>query len=665
MSNPAAIKKKIEKLREAIRQHAYLYYVLASPEISDKEYDDLLRSLNELEAGYPQFISPDSPTQRVSGQVLEGFKAVRHRQKMFSLDNTYSFVELDNWDERVRKGLGGKDIEYVVELKIDGVSANLTYRAGQLTLGATRGDGEKGEDVTRNLRTIHSIPLILLGKNIPELLETRGEVYMSINDFRLINKRRQKNKEAVFVNPRNAAAGSLKLLDAGEVANRGLSFFGHSLGDYQGLQIESHWQFLKSVKGWGLPINPFSKLCRSLSEAKEFCLQWQEKKKQLPYNIDGVVIKVNRLDYQNTLGSTLKSPRWAVAYKFPAHQATTEVLKINLQLGRTGVITPVAQLKQVECGGVTIKHATLHNFDEIRRLGVKQADRVLIERAGEVIPKIVKVVQHRGKEPFKIPTRCPVCGEKVVKEKEKGVAYYCVNSLCPAQLEKGLLHFASRGAMDIEGMGVSVVMQLVKNVLVRDFADIYKLTKKQLLSLELFKHKKAENLLRAIENSKTQALSRLIFALGIRHVGEKAAFLLAQRFNTLDNLIQAGISDLAAIYEIGGVMAESIVEFFASSPSKRLIKKLRDVGLNMREGISEIGQSAFSGKTVVLTGGLENFTRTQAERLVRQSGGDISSSVSKKIDFVVAGENPGSKYTKAKQLGVKIIDEEEFSRLIK
>ncbi len=662
---PGSIKKKIEKLREAIRHHDYLYYVLAEPTISDKEYDDLLHALKGLETKNPEFITPDSPTQRVSGQVLERFKTVRHRQKMFSLDNTYSFEELTDWDERVHKGLGRKDIEYVVELKIDGVSANLTYRKGRFIQGATRGDGERGEDVTQNLRTIRAIPLVLCGKDLPELLEIRGEVYMKNQELTSLNKEREKNNEVLFANPRNAAAGSLKLLDTNIVAKRGLNFFAHSLGAYQGARIESHWQFLKLLQDWGLPVNPVSLSCKNLDEVKKFCLKWQEKKKQLPYDIDGVVIKVNDLSYQKALGSTLKSPRWAVAYKFPAHQATTRILKIIPQVGRTGVITPVAELEPVPCGRVTIKHATLHNFDEIRRLGVKEHDRVLIERAGDVIPKIIKVVQHAGKHHFVIPTTCPVCKGKVVKEKEEEVAYRCINASCPAQLERGLLHFASRSAMDIEGMGESVVAQLIKTRLVKNFADIYKLKKEDLLRLELFKDKKAENLLRAVQNSKRQPLSRLVYALGIRHVGEKASFILAQRFKTLDNLIQAKISDLASIYEVGGVMAASIVEFFNSESTKQLINRLKSAGLNTKEMISKVRESPLTGKSVVFTGELKDFTRPEAERLVRQFGGNAGSAVSKKTDFVVAGENPGSKYAKAKQLGIKIINEAKFKEMIK
>ncbi|MFC1593216.1 NAD-dependent DNA ligase LigA, partial [Candidatus Omnitrophota bacterium] len=639
--------------------------VLAQPVVSDKEYDDLLRELKGLEKEYPRFITPDSPTQRVSGQIIEAFSAVKHKQKMLSLDNAYSWEELDDWSQRVNKGLGSKKLEYVVELKIDGVSANLTYEKGKFILGATRGDGDRGEDVTGNLRTIRAIPLVLLGRDIPELLEIRGEVYITRQDFSSLNKQRQKLNEAVFVNPRNATAGSLKLLDPAIVVRRNLSFFAHSLGVYQGINIESHWRFLEFLKEWGLPVNPVSRICKNLEEVKEYCLQWQEKRKQLVYEVDGVVIKINNLKQQNSLGATLKNPRWAIAYKFPADQATTDVLDIINQVGRTGVITPVARLKQVECGGVTIQHATLHNFDEIERLGVKVGDRVLIERAGDVIPKVVKVVQSNGKSPFRIPRRCPACDGRVVKEKEEEVAYRCLNPSCPAQLEKGLLHFASRGAMDIEGMGESVVAQLVKHKIVPDFAEIYNLEKLQLLSLELFKDKKAENLLAAIQNSKKRPLSRLVYGLGIRHVGEKAALVLAERFKTLDNLMQAGISDFAAIYEVGTVMAESIFRFFRNKMTIQVIKKLKKAGVNMKQESLKIKQPGVMGKTFVFTGELKYFSRLEAERRVRQYGGNTSSSVSRNTSFLVRGENPGSKYSKAKQLGVKIINEEEFSRLTK
>ncbi|MDD4894300.1 MAG: NAD-dependent DNA ligase LigA [Candidatus Omnitrophica bacterium] len=660
------IKKEIERLKTKIRRHDYLYYVLSQPEVSDKEYDDLMRKLKGLEDKYPQFKTKDSPTIRVSGGILEGFEAVKHKQKMFSLDNTYSYDELRDWDERVRKGLKtGEKIEYVVELKIDGVSANITYEKGALSIGATRGDGESGEDVTQNIKTIRAIPLVLLGENIPDFIEIRGEVYMEKKDFDILNKEREGSGEILFANPRNATSGSLKLLDAGLVAKRRLNFFAHSLGECKGLDIPTQWDFLNMLKEWGMRANPHSKLCNNLDEVINYCEAWHKKKEKITYDIDGIVVKVNSLSWQKKLGFTLKSPRWAVAYKYPAEQATTEVLEIIPQVGRTGVITPVAKLKPVACAGVIIKHATLHNFDEIKRLNVKEGDRVLIERAGEVIPKIIKVVQNNGRHAFITPKNCPVCKSKVVKEKEEDVAYRCINPSCPAQLERGLVHFASRDAMDIEGMGEAVVEQLVRKGAVKDFADVYFLKKDDLLKLELFKDKKAQNLLGAIEKSKKQPLSRLLYGLGIRHVGEKAAYVLAQKFANLDSLIKAKKEELDAIYEVGSVMAESIVDFFTQQSTKELLKKLKEAGLNAEEQIMPVKKSPLTGKTLVFTGELKSFSRSQAERLVRQSGGNASSSVSRNTDLVVIGENPGSKYDTARKLGIKIINEDEFAEMIK
>jgi DNA ligase (NAD+) len=663
------IAKKIQELREKIRHHDYCYYVLNQPEISDKEYDDLMRQLKELEDKYPQFKTDDSPTVRVGGIVLEGFKTVRHKEKMLSLDNTYSYDELLEWQKRVYKGLGKNEkIEYVAELKIDGVSANLTYTKGNLTIGATRGDGEVGEDVTLNIKTIRAIPLLLRGKDIPDFIEVRGEVYMEKKDFLALNKEREKNGEVLFANPRNAASGSLKLLDTSLVSKRRLNFFAHSLGAYTGIDLKTHWEYLMKLKEWGIRTNPHSRLCKTFEEVIDYCKEWQEKRDSLEYDIDGVVIKVNSLSQQRTLGATLKSPRWAVAYKFPARQATTRVKDIIVQVGRTGVITPVAELEPVECGGVVISRATLHNFEEMKRLDVRIGDRVIVERAGEVIPKIVKVVEsvRTGKEKeFKIPKNCPVCSTKIVKEKEEEVAFRCPNPSCPAQLERGLIHFASRLAMDIEGMGESVVKQLVERKMVKDFADIYFLKKEDLLKLELFKDKKAENLLMAIEKSKSQPLSRLIYALGIRHVGEKASFVLAQRFKTIDNLMKAKFRDLENIYEVGPVMAQSIVDFFKNDRVKSLIKKLKQAKVNMEEKITTTRTTAFTGKTVVFTGELEEFSRAEAERIVRELGGNPSSSVSKNTDFVVVGKNPGSKFQKAKELGLNIIDEKKFKEMIK
>jgi len=659
------IREKIESLREEIRRHDYLYHVLSQPQISDKEYDDRMRRLKDLEDKHPEYKSIDSPTVRVGGGILEGFKTVRYRQKMLSLDNTYSFDELREWDKRVRKGLGSDAIiEYVVELKIDGVSANLIYVKGRLTIGATRGDGQTGEDITVNIKTIRAIPLILLGPEVPEFIEIRGEVYMDLKDFQALNKEREKEGLELFANPRNSASGSLKLLDTKLVAARRLNFFAHSLGEYKGMDIPAHWRYLEKLRSWGVRTNPQAKLCKDLEEVIDYCRTWENKRRQLPYQIDGIVVKVNSIAQQKKLGFTLKSPRWAVAYKFPAHQVTTTVLKISVNVGRTGIITPVAELEPVECAGVIIQHATLHNFDEIERLGIREGDRVLIERAGEVIPKVIKVVRKIGRKAVEIPKSCPVCGGKVVKEKAEDVAYRCINPLCPAQLERQLLHFSSRGAMDIEGLGESAVTQLVKLKLVRRISDIYKLSNADLLRLELFKDKKAKNLLSGIEGSKHRPLSRLIYALGIRHVGEKAAYVLAQRFKTMDNLLKAKKEDFDAIDEIGPVMAGSIADYFSQSATEKIISELKASGLNLKEESTHIKSSPLAGKTFVFTGELKSLSRLEAEALVRQHGGNAVSSVNKNTDFVIAGENPGSKYEKARALGVKIIHEDEFSRLL-
>lgn len=661
-------KKEIERLRLFIQHHDYRYYVLSQPEVSDKEYDGCMLKLKRLEAEFPSLITLDSPTQRVSGGIQDGFKTVRHRQKMLSLDNVYSFPELKDWAERVGKGLGPLEtVEYVVELKIDGLSANLTYQDGVLVVGATRGDGETGEDVTVNLRTIHSIPLRLKNDTPFRLIEIRGEVYLEIKDFNQINKERQKEGEASFANPRNAASGSLKLLDARITAGRRLNFFTHSLGESEPSGFLSHWEFLAAMKKNGLRVNPENKLCKNLDEVFEFCALWEKDRKRLGYQIDGVVVKVNSLKQQDKLGVTLKSPRWATAYKFAAHQVTTRLKDIIVSVGRTGVITPVADLEPVECAGVTIGRATLHNFDEIQRLGVQIGDRVIIERSGEVIPKIIKVIDsvRGGKEKvFKVPRNCPACNSEIVKEKEGEVAYRCVNSWCPAQMKKGLIHFAGRCCMDIEGMGEAIVRQLIEKELVRDFADVYYLKKEQLLTLEFFKDKKADNLLLAIAKSKTRPLDKLIYGLGIRHVGEKAAYVLAQRFKSLDNLVSLKREDLDAVYEIGPAISGSIAAFFTQEPVKKLIKKLKEAGVKIKEDEEELRRTPLTAKTIVFTGGLESLSRTEAEDLARKAGGSPASGVSKNTDFVVAGKNPGSKYEQALKLGVKIITEKEFSRFI-
>lgn len=665
-------KKEIEKLKRQIRHHDRRYYVLNQPEISDGEYDKLMRRLQELEKKHPQLKTADSPTQRVGGEPLKEFKQVKHKLPMLSLDNAYSFTEVEEWAERIRKGLGPSDkVEYVTELKFDGVSAAFIYKKGKFVLGASRGDGQRGDDITANLKTIRSVALRLTSSKkypFPELLEVRGEVYMEHKDFQRLNAERKRRAEVLFANPRNAAAGSLKLLDAQVTSNRRLKNFIHSFGlPEKGKVFSTHWQFLQAAAAWGLRVNLRNKLCKDIKEVITECVKWQKRKQSLPYDIDGLVIKVNSLQQQKRLGVTLKSPRWAIAYKFPAQQATTMVKDIKVQVGRTGVLTPVAILKPVECAGVTISRATLHNFDEIRRLGARAGERIVVERAGEVIPKIVKVIKKLGaakKKPFPIPLRCPACGEKIIKEKEEEVAYRCPNPLCPAQLERGLTHFASRQAMDIEGMGKAVVEQLVEKKLIKDLADIYSLRKEQLLKLELFGQKKAENLIASIEKSKRQALSRLLFALGIRHVGEKAAYVLAHRFGSMDKLARAKQEQLRKIREVGPIMAAAIADFFNRPQARQLIERLKKAKLKMDEPKIQVGRQSLAGKTFVFTGELKGLRRDEAQALIQRLGGSFSSSVSNKTDFLVAGDSPGSKYTRAKKLGLQIINEAKFKKLI-
>jgi DNA ligase (NAD+) len=660
----ADIKKKIENLRERIREHDYRYYVQSQPTISDKEYDDLMQELVDLERAHPQYETADSPSVRVSGGILEGFTTVAHGQKMLSLDNTYSYEGLREWAARVSKGLQGEAVSFVVELKIDGLSANLTYRKGILAVAATRGDGSTGEDVTGNISKIRPIPLRLRGADIPELIEVRGEVYLDKEDFERLNRQRRDQGDILFANPRNAASGSLKLLDSALVARRKLNFFAHSLGQYEGKALKTQGEYLGQLKTWGIRVNPLSKLCKDIEGVIAYCGSVQQMRDTLSYEIDGMVVKVNDLRQQQVLGATAKSPRWAVAYKFPARQATTEVVKIRVNVGRTGVITPSADLMPVECSGVTIKSATLHNFDEIRRLGVREGDRVLIERAGDVIPKIVKVVEQRGTKSFKIPVSCPVCGGMIVKEKEDDVAYRCINPSCPAQLERGLLHFASRGAMDIEGMGESVIEQLVRFKLVQGLSDVYRLTENDLARLDLFKEKKIGNLLEAIEKSKAASLSRVIYALGIRHVGGKAALVLANRFKSMDALMKARREGLESIHEIGPVIALSVVDFFSQPQTQALIMDLKKHKINLTESAAVTEENLLTGKKVVFTGELSAYSRSEAEEIVRRSGGQASSSVSKETDFLVAGDHPGSKYEKARLLGITIIDENQFKRMV-
>lgn len=673
ISNKNKILKRIEELKTIIKHHDYLYYVLNQPEISDYEYDKLFKELKELEEKYPEFVTPDSPTQRVSCEIVKEFKSVKHTFPMLSLDNTYSEQEIYDWAERISKYVPLKNLEFIVEPKLDGLSCTIHYVDGKLHTAATRGDGEVGEDVTLNVKTIKSVPLSLESKEVktPKFFEVRGEVVMLKKDFEKLNKELQSKGEQTFANPRNAASGSLRQKDPKITAQRPLRFYVHSYGKIEGgPKVEKDEEFLELCKKFSLPVIRHYKVCKTIDEVVKYCLGWQQKRDSLEYDIDGMVIKVNQLRYRDEIGSTLKSPRWAIAYKFPARQATTKLKNVVMQVGRTGIITPVAELEPVECGGVIISRATLHNFDEIKRLGVKIGDTVLVERAGEVIPKIVKVIESKrtGKEKeIEIPKKCPVCGSNVVKE-EGEVAYRCPNSSCPARVINSIVHFAKRDAMDIEGLGESVAELLVERKLVKKLSDIYFLTKQQLLTLPLFKEKKATNLLTAIENSKKRPLSRFLYALGIRHVGEKAAYVLAQKFKTIDKLMKTSVEELQSIPEVEPVMARSIQEFFENKFTKEIIEDFKKAGLNMVETVSEEEKKfnqIFANMTVVFTGELDSMTRSKAEELVRQLGGNPSGSVSRSTSLVVVGRNPGSKYQKAKEYGIKIVDEQEFLNMLK
>lgn len=666
----SGIKVKIEKLREEIRYHDRLYYIGNKPKIPDREYDALYKKLQKLEEQHPGLITPDSPTQRVGGAPVEGFAVIEHKVQMLSMDNTYSHEELREFDERVQKNLDSEKYDYVVELKIDGVSVSLTYENGIFIRGATRGDGFKGDDVSVNLKTIRSIPLKLNPPKegrVPKIMEVRGEVYMKHESFNKINKEKEKAGGELFANPRNAAAGSLKLLDPRIVAKRGLDIFAHGIGHLEGALFKSQFELLKGLKELGCKVNPNYKRCANIDEVLKCCDQWQEKRKDLDYGIDGMVIKVNSFAQQKRLGKTTKAPRWMIAYKFPAERVETKLLDIEVQVGRTGVLTPVAILKEVSVAGTRVSRASLHNEDEINRKDIRKGDTVIIEKAGEIIPQVVEVVKSKrtGKErKFVMPSKCRVC-KSPTKRIAGEVAVRCENVFCPAQVKERLIHFASRTAMDIEGLGEAMVDQLVDNKLVHDYGDIYYLRFEKVRSLERMGDKSAQNLIDAIEKSKNNPLARLIYGLGIRHAGVHAADILAKTFCSIDELSKQNVEGLIKIHEIGPVMAESIYEFFQNPATKKVLEKLKKAGVKVEEKRRAPVSSKLAGKIFVFTGDLKGYSRTEAEELVRNLGGDASSSVSKKTDFVVAGESPGSKYDKAKALGVKIIDEKEFDKMVK
>jgi DNA ligase (NAD+) len=667
------LEKKIGALREKIRHHEYLYYVLDQPEISDADFDKLMRQLKEMEAEHPELLAADSPTQRVGGKPREGFVKVAHSSPMLSLDNTYSEEELRAWERRVHELSGRKEIDYVCELKLDGMSLALIYEGGKLVRGITRGDGSVGEDVTLNVRTVRSVPLSipkekLKKAGIPEDFEVRGELLMPTAAFKKVNEERERKGLATFANPRNFTAGTVRQLDANVTAERRMDFFPYILLENGRTYFDRHWKTLDALVAAGFKVNPNRRLVHTMEEVWAFIQEWEGKRELLEYEIDGIVVKVDRTGLQDELGFTGKAPRWAIAYKYAARAGITKLKGVRWQVGRTGKLTPVAELDPVSIGGTTVRNATLHNADEIERLGVKIGDWVQVERGGDVIPKIASVVddkEHprpREVEDIALPETCPVCGTKVVRT-EGEVDYRCVNANCPAKLLGTILHFASRGVMNIDGMGESLVNQLIERGLVRNVADIYALTKKDLLSLERFADKSAQNILDEIENSKKLPLERVIYGLGIRMVGERTAQFLAEHFGSMEALESAGVEELQNVNEVGPRIAESIVEFFGIAANRKLAERLREAGLTLTGKKKERG-TKLAGKTFVLTGTLTRFTRDEAKKMIEDAGGKVTGSVSKKTDYVVAGADAGSKLDKAKELGVSVIGEKEMEKLL-
>jgi len=668
---PAAAKdleKKLEALREKIRHHESLYYVLDQPEISDAEFDKLMGQLKELESEHPKLITPDSPTQRVGGKPREGFVKVPHSSPMLSLDNTYSEEELRDWERRVHELSGRSDVDYVCELKLDGMSLALVYEDGKLVRGVTRGDGSVGEDVTLNVRTVRSIPLVIPAEKlkkagIPRDFEVRGELLMPTASFKKINEERERDGLPTFANPRNFTAGTVRQLDSNITAQRRLDYFPYMLLRNGRTYFDRHWKTLAALDTAGFKVNQNRKLVSSMDKVWEFIQQWEAKRDSLPYEIDGIVVKVDRTALQDELGFTGKAPRWAIAYKYAARGAVTQLENVRWQVGRTGKLTPVAELVPVSIGGTTVRNATLHNMDEIQRLGVKIGDWVRVERGGDVIPKVVEVDKDhpRGKDDIDVPDKCPVCGTKVMRT-EGEVDYRCVNANCPAKLLGTILHFASRGVMSIDGMGDALVTQLTERGLVKNVADIYKLTKASLLSLERMGEKSAQNILDEIEGSKKLPLDRVIYGLGIRFVGERTAQFLAEHFGSMVALEKASVEELQNVDEVGPRIAESIAEFFSIPANRKLVERLREAKLTLTGEKKQRG-TKLAGKTFVLTGTLPRLTRDEAKKMIEDAGGKVTGSVSKKTDYVVAGSDAGSKLDKARELGVAVIDEKQMEEL--
>jgi len=655
---------RIAQLVEQLNEHNYRYAVLNDPVISDREYDTLMRELSDLEARHPDLIQPDSPTQRVTSDLTREFPTVQHDVPMLSLDNTYSEDELRDFEDRIRRELPDEELQYVAELKIDGVALSLIYENGLLTRGVTRGNGTQGEDITPNVKTIKSIP-IRLSNPIP-YCEIRGEVYLDHNTFDAINVQREKNEENPFANPRNATSGSLKLQDAQQVAERRLSFFAYSFRS-PAIQLSTHGENLSYLERLGLPVNTNRALCNNIDDIIAQAREWQEKRPDLPYDIDGIVIKVNSIAQQNKLGATSKSPRWAISYKYSAEQAETVLKRITLQVGRTGVVTPVANLEPVQLAGTTVSRATLHNAEELERKDIREGDTVILEKGGDVIPKVVRVVTAKRAQDaaeFEFPQNCPVCDAPLIKDKSE-VAIRCENSQCPAQLKGNIRHFASRTAMDIEGLGTALVEQLVDSELVRDVGDLYNLKLEQLAGLERMAEKSAQNVLQALEASKQQPFHRVLFALGIRHIGATVARALSDNFHSIDRLRDTPPEEIEAVHEIGAAIAESIHAYLKDEDNWAIVEKLRAADIRLEtEAPADTGPKPLDGKIVVITGTFSRWGRQQAQDLIRALGGKPTSSVSGKTDLVIAGEKAGSKLAKAEQLGIDVLDEEAFVELI-
>jgi DNA ligase (NAD+) len=659
---------EIEQLRRQIRHHDRLYYLLAEPEISDVEYDRLIERLKQLEAKHPELVTPDSPTQRIGDQPVESLHSIEHRVPMLSIENTYSLEELRAYGQRVGKLLPGEEVGWVVELKIDGVAAAVTYEHGVLVSGVTRGNGRVGDDVTHNIRTVVDVPLRLEGSDPPPVLEVRGEIYMNNSDLVRLNEEQDRQGLPPYANPRNVAAGSIRLLDPRQCAARRLRMFCHGVGYVEGLKSDNHMDFLAELRSYGLPATPLVEAFASFDLAVDHCQELIGRLHELDFEIDGLVLKVNRFDQRERLGTTSKSPRWLIAYKFEKYEATTRLRDIRVQIGKTGAITPVADLEPVELAGTTVSRASLHNADEIERKDVRVGDMVVVEKAGKVIPHIVRVEKHlRDGEPprFEFPSECPECHTPLVKD-EGGVYIRCPNPRCPAKWKERIRYFASRNAMDIEGLGDKLVDQLVDGGLVQDYADLYRLTDEQLTDLERMGRKSAEKLLAGIEASKGRGLARLLNALAIRHVGARVGTTLAEHFGSVEAMQEAEVEELAEVPEIGPIIARSVYDYLHSAEGQKELAELADAGVNMtapKRPAAKLG--ALAGKTLVVTGTLSKYKRDEIEELIARHGGRAASSVSKKTDYLVAGENAGSKLEKAQQLGISVLSEEQFDELLK